>query len=165
MSKDTETTTTQAPVINLVPRPRKISDGNNDFLLNLAGQNNNEWTAHLPVGTTREDVLNPAFWTHVAKRLRSMDKIDAWSKDGEFYARYIVVYADPHSAKLKELEFHVIGKIEVSAKESGYYAEYIAPSVRWCVFRTSDNERVKTHLYDEIAAKAWIVENMKSVAS
>ena len=121
-------------------------------------------TAYPPVGTTREDVLNPLFWSHVAKSMRSSDTINVLPKDGAWYAEFLVIYADQIQAKVKELNYWVLEEIKESDLETELYqVKWISPPVKWGVVRKADKHVVKDSFPMKIEAVKWMQEHLKAM--
>ncbi len=118
-----------------------------------------------PIGTTREDMLKPIFWTHVARRLKAFSEVRAMPRDGKWYGIYLVLYADQSQAKLKELSFHVLDDVEDSVVESDpYLVKFISPPVRYGVIRKADNHVMKDKFQTREAALEWKHQNLGKAA-
>ena len=78
---------------------RKLSEAD----MVLAESVQSVWMVTPPNGTTRDTMLPPIFWAHVARKLRPMAMIWACPKDGTWYGQYLVLYADEHQAKVNGL--------------------------------------------------------------
>lgn len=119
-------------------------------------------TAIPPAGTTREDLLNPVFWTHVAKRLETMAEIRVMPKDGAWYGTYLVTFCDKVQVHVQELSHHKIEKIEDISAEL-YLVKWVspAPGVKHCVIRKEDGERVSSGHETKHSAHQWIKNNAK----
>ena len=119
-------------------------------------------TAIPPAGTTKEDLLNPVFWSHVAKRLEPMTEIRVMPKDGAWYGTYLVVYSDHVQVQVQELTHHKLGEIKSGGADL-YYVKYLspAPTIKFCVYRKEDNERISEGHQTEQAAVIWMREHAK----
>src|SRR3990167_6885087 len=119
------------------------------------------YTATPPVGTTREDMLNPIFWSHVARKLKSLTEIRAMPKDGLWYGVYLVLYADQQQAKLKELSFHSLEVLEEPGTAADpYTVEWISPPVRYGIRRKADKHVMKDGFQTKDQAIAWKMQNL-----
>ena len=113
------------------------------------------------VGTTREDMLKPVYWTHVARRLKALSEIRAMPKDGKWYGIYLVLYADQSQAKLKELAFYDLEKMEAPDSDSDpYIVKFISPPVRYGIIRKSDNHVMKDKFQTKEEAMGWKHQNL-----
>ena len=120
------------------------------------------YTAVLAEGFTREDVLNPLAWVHVAKRLRAMDEIRAYPKDGAWYGRYLVLFADSVRVTIKELEYHSLEGVTVEESDD-YKVKWAGTSFR--VVRTTDNTVIKEGFARKEEATDWMRVNMRVKAA
>ena len=122
------------------------------------------YTVTPPTGTTREDMLKPIFWSHVARRLRPLAEIRAIPKDGKWYGVYLVLYSDHLQAKLKELSFHNLEAIEEPDITSDpYIVEWISPPVKYGVRRKADKHVVKDGFPTKEQAIAWKAQNLNAL--
>ncbi len=141
------------------PKPKKLNEA--DFTLTEAAQVFN--TVSPPAGTTREDMLSPVFWSHVAGKLRPMTEIRAMPKDGAWYALYLVLYADRTQAKVKELSFWQINDNIAAAPDDDFYVKWISPPVKFGVVRKADKECVKDGFASKEDAHKWLVQYQRTV--
>ena len=119
------------------------------------------YTATPPVGTTREDMLKPIFWSHVARKLKPLTEIRAIPKDGKWYGVYLVLYADQVSAQLKELSFHSLETLsDPSEAADKYEVKWISPPVRFGIIRKADNVTIKDRFQTKEEAIAWKHQNL-----
>lgn len=140
----------------------KLSEA--DFILNMSGQASNEWLAKLPSGTDPESILDPVFWSHVAKKMRPMDKIDAWAIDGSFYGEYIVLYAEGLAANIKQLRLYKLD--DYAGPDTGaeiFVVKWISPPCGFGVVRKADGERVKEGFKTKAAAGLWMQSQLKAL--
>lgn len=116
-----------------------------------------------PVGTTREDMLTPSFWTHVARRMKPMSEVRAMPRDGNWYGVYLVIYADQSHARVKELSFHVLDSVaDPGAEADPYYVSWIspAPNVQFGVRRKSDKHIMEKGFRTRELALEWKHQNL-----
>ena len=140
------------------PRVKKLAEG--EFKLTESEQIFQ--TAIPPVGTTREDMLNPVFWTHVARYMRPMSEIRVMPRDGARYGLYLVIFADRVSARVKELGFWPLENIKPEDVDNGaFFVKWIAPPVRFGVMRKVDNTVVKDGFQTKEDAIVWMKQNMR----
>lgn len=145
------------PKIANLPLVRKCAEA--DFYLTEEIQS--MYTIHPPVGTQPEDVMQPIFWAHVAKRLRPMAEIRVMPKDGTWYGVFLVIYADDHSATVKELSLTPVDVSEAGDNEV-YFVKWISPPLKWGVVRKADNARIKDGFDDQKSATVWMHGYKKS---
>lgn len=119
-----------------------------------------------PVGTKREEMLEPIFWSHVARRMKPMTEIRAMPRDGAWYGIYLVIYADHLQAKLKEIGFWDLDTLSEPESETDEYdVKWISPPVRFGVIRKSDKSVIKDKFQTKEQAYAWKNQNLPSKAA
>lgn len=119
-----------------------------------------------PEGTKIEEMLEPEYWAHVARKFIPYDILEVVPEDGSFYARLLVLNTSKLWAKMQKLEY-----IELSAKKpvqaSGKYEpKYGGPSAKWRAVNKSDGSIVSTESFqtrDE--AEAYIEKLNKEMAA
>lgn len=127
---------------------------------------NQDWTVTVESGTSLEDVLNPAFFSNVANRLRPYDRIRVRVDTGEFYAELLVLHCGKTWAKTVKLYSFDLTKKTAEKVETGseeYRVQYRGPHLKFCVIRVSDNQPVKERLDTKLDAEAWLVNYSKVV--
>jgi hypothetical protein len=122
------------------------------------------YTVTPPAGTTREVVLEPWFWTHVAKRMVAMSELRIMPVDGAWYGIYLVLYSDVLQARLVELSFHSLEKVSL-VTEGEFYVKWGSPAVKFRVHRTSDNKVLKEGFDRKEDAERWMLTNMVRTAA
>ena len=59
-----------------------------------------QWLVTCEPNTKPEDLLNPAYWAHVAIKFNPRDVLEVWAEDGEWYAECMVRATDRTWAKV-----------------------------------------------------------------
>ena len=78
-------------------------------------------------------------------------------KDGAWYGRYLVVFADALRIQLKELEYHVLETVaDADSVNDKYEVKWGGPAVRFRVFRRVDNVVMKDKFDSKVAAAHWM---------
>ena len=106
-----------------------------------------------PAGTKFDELLEPDYWGHVARKFNPFDIIEVVPEDGAFYAKLIVVNCGKVWAKVQKLEYVDIGFKAPSGKVEGFAAaiaqtaaeyevKFAGAAAKWRVVRISDNEVV-----------------------
>lgn len=95
-----------------------------------------------PAGTKLEEMLEPEYWAHVARKFTPYDIVEIVPEDGEFYARLFVTSTGKLWAKMVKLEY-----VELTAKKpvvvvDKYEAKYGGPSAKWRAVHKSDGSLV-----------------------
>ena len=90
-------------------------------------------------GTPDEALLNPAYWAHVAKHLRSGDKIEVLAEDGSYYAEFLVAGANATGALVRELAHKRFDALPAQVIDEGEYEiRWSGPVNKHRVIRKSD---------------------------
>lgn len=117
------------------------------------------WTVTAPAGTPREAPLDPAFWVHVAGKLRPLAEITVIPQDGAWYAKYLVLYVSGPDVRVKELSFWDLDD-GVPAVETDIYAvQWGGPVHKFRVARASDGKVMQTGFVTKSEAFHWISRN------
>jgi len=141
----------KTPTIGDLPAVRKVAEA--DFFLTEEIQS--MYTIHPPVGTQPEDVMQPIFWAHVARKLRPMAEIRVMPKDGTWYGIYLVLYADDNSANVQELAIYPIDVSE-GGDSDVYYVKWVSPPLKFGVIRKADNARIQDGFASKKDAVVWM---------
>jgi hypothetical protein len=113
----------------------------NEPRFKLAEAVRNVWVVNAEQGTTVNDVLEPAYWAHVAQRLRPYDHIEVRIDTGEWLLSLLVLGCDRNWAKVHVLHRYELEKAETDMpKAKKHRVEWKGPQLKWCVIRNSDNE-------------------------
>lgn len=107
---------------------------------------------------TKDDLLNPSFWAHVAQSFRPTDLVEVYRVDGKVFAQLVVMSCDKTWAKMAILQYVDLAKAEKSSldgMESEYMVKLRGPK-RWSVIRRADNQILQENLFSESDAKNWL---------
>lgn len=125
-------------------------------------------------GTTRKEMKNPAFWAHVAHKLKPYFKINIACDDGTFYAEGLVLQVDRTWAIVHILEWHDLTTKDVAQSQAaaaemgdsadGFEIKHRGEHRKWTVIRKSDREAVKEGLATKAEALIWLAEHLKAAA-
>jgi len=129
-----------------------------DFMLNVAGQAYQTYLANVAVGVTDQDCLEPLFWANVARKVKPMDRIEVWAKDGVWFGEFRVVFADNTAVRLQKVQRADIDASLTTdlSDDSDYTAGWIAPPLKYGVRRKSDKEVVASNFETLFDAHQWI---------
>ena len=95
------------------------------------------WDAAPPEGTRLEDLTNPVFWEHVARRLRIGDEVRVVPDDCSFYARLLVTNAVGARVQMKLIEGVQLESVDGVGPQEGPYRIELKGRLKWCVINTS----------------------------
>jgi len=116
------------------------------------------WVVTAEQGTTKEDIMNPSYWSHVAAQFRPYDRIEVRVDDGVYFAELLILACDRTWAKVKELSFHSLTNSDVSmtqAEEEMAEFEVLwkGPVNKFSVIRKSDSTVIKNKMEKDEANK------------
>lgn len=145
-------------------RPPKI----NQSEFRLAEHVSLNYVARPNYGVTLEQVMEEAYWGHVATLLKAGYTIECMPEGLTWYAKLIVVDATPVSAKVKLLQFvDLADPVQLPQQspmlerlELGAF-EITREGAWWRVVRTSDKEVMRKGFRSIKAAQDWALENLK----
>jgi hypothetical protein len=124
------------------------------------------WVATAHENTTPKDLLEPAYWAHIATKLRPRARIEAWANDGTWMAEYVVLEAGRNWAKLHLLSVHHLGTADVALTRvdamSPYEISFGGPHVQWRVIRKVDREVIHDGEATMDGAVSWLKERLKA---
>lgn len=123
------------------------------------------WAATPEAGTVLKDVLEPAYWSHVAKNLKPGAQIEVTAADGSWFARLYVRSADDNSAKVFTLDYWNFDLSDEVEKEAGAVAEFVVKHrgpKGWCVSRSSDKALVFENGTTRSDADQWVANQSLS---
>lgn len=147
-----------------------MSNGNRAVILDpqrmhLAEHSRQDWVVNVEAGTTVEDILEPAYWSHIASSMEPFDRIDARMETGEWLLELIVVecgrnWARVHLAKKHELQA-VVAEAPPALK---HRVEWKGPQHKHVVIRLADNEVIQSGFSDKAAAQQWLAQHEQVTA-
>lgn len=141
----------------------------------LAEHQRNVHICTIEHGITRREVINPAFFAHVAPKCRPYDEIIVNCDDGTLYARLLVLQAERTWIMVHVLEWHdlttkdvALSKTEKLAEAANPAAEFEVkhrgPHLKWCVIRKADSQPVREKEETKKDAQNWLDEYLKVIA-
>jgi hypothetical protein len=120
-----------------------------------------------PEANTRyADLLDPAYWAHLAPKILANDVIEVRPAEGGYYAELYVWAKGPNWLQVSELR--KIERPQHSARASGSKAfsiDFVDGPAKHRVIRTSDQQVVAQHFDSPEAANAWLGENAGRIAA
>jgi hypothetical protein len=117
-------------------------------------------------GTTLEEMLNPLFWSHVAKGLKEWDRIEVRPTDRTWWAELLVRTVQPFMVRvhvLRHAEFGRRGVGTEAAEVPGGYELRNRGRDGWAVIRTEDKVVLKEKEPSRELALAWLLASLRSV--
>ncbi|MCR4331769.1 MAG: hypothetical protein NUV34_03565 [Sulfuricaulis sp.] len=130
------------------------------------------WAITVEQGVTRTDILNPAFWSHIAYKLRPYARIEVRCDDGSFFAELVVLNAERTWARVYVLSWADLTTKDVSQTQAGkaaqpaataeperaFRVEWKGPHKKFCVIRNSDNAYIRESEASKRDAEAWLLD-------
>lgn len=131
--------------VALAEAPRKYNLQVNPARMKGAEYERTLWVVTAEAGTTREDLLQPSYWAHVAGQLKAYDRLEVRADDDTFYAEYLVLGVSHVSAKVWELNWQALSKSDLP--ESGLYrVDWGGPHNKWVIIRVADGAKIEVGL-------------------
>lgn len=121
------------------------------------------WAVNLPHTHNLDDLMTPAYWANVCRRLRKGNIVEVRAEDHSFYAEYYVLEVAPSFAIVKQINFQQLhdGIKTGSMAKDKYVYKYMGPSWGHCVMRDSDHEIIERDLGSKSAVLKRIEELSK----
>ena len=122
------------------------------------------------VGTTRETLLDPGYWSHVSERLTPYSKITVRCDDGTFYAELLVLDCGRGWAKLQVLNWWALSTIDVAQSQSSagkredYDILWKGNNKKHVVIRLSDQQVLYEGGQRKEVAELWLADFMAGKA-
>lgn len=146
----------QAPVAT--PKIQALSQdrmGKGDFAFTL-------YDMRPKAGTAFADVLNPEYWKHVARQIRTGDEFRVVPDDQAWYARLYVTHATLNEVFVSEIEHRPLHSEEPSGSASDEYEVKFRGRAKWSVLRKSDGAVIKDGFDRRGDADAHLLEHVKA---
>ena len=110
--------------------------------------------------TQIKDVLDPAYWAHVAKGFALYDIIEVVPEGGAWYAQLLVVGCSKLHAKTRTLMFVKLGEGQKDKEpNTAFVVEFKGPQRKWSVIRVSDKSYAKEGFDSKEDAAKWLEDN------
>lgn len=126
------------------------------------------YVATVEMGTTREDLMNPSFWTHFASKFRPWDRLEVRCDDGSFYAEYLILACDRVWAKVHELTYVNLTTSDVSqtqaAIQDGLSVKWRGPHLKHSVLR-GDGAVLREGMQTKAEADQWLAEYRQKISA
>ena len=123
-----------------------------------------DWVVDVPVGVSVEQLLDPAFWAHVASQMDPFDHIEARAEDGSWIAYLVVRICERNYAKVsidRVLEFSdQVAEAPVSTKHK---IEWKGPHHKYVVIRLADSQAVQSGFKSRYDAETWMRQHERGM--
>lgn len=125
----------------------------------------NIWNLVMPVDHKMKQLLEPDYWSLVARYLRPMDRIEVYKEDGSEWAELLVLFADRVSAKVHLISSASMQPYEAAPVDPAYRVHFAGPAHKWRVQRISDKVVIQKGFDTEQAAKIWLQQYVNTVSA
>lgn len=133
----------------------------------LAEQCRTVWYATPEPGTKLKDLLEPGYWTHVAKKLRKGDRIEAVDAEGTWFAEFYVKAANKVEAYVSVMRECELSKpiAELKKEDQPDYVVKHYGGGRFRVMRTADDVILEDDIKGKDLAEKWLEDYLKDIAA
>lgn len=116
-------------------------------------------------GVLPGDLLQPEYWSHVARKLSPLTEIRAICQDGSWMADYIVLNSGMNWAKVMKIGEWQLQDSSPTPTAAGYETEWAGPVHKHRVVRTvAGRKDILQHGFaTDMAASAWLAEHLKAL--
>lgn len=107
-----------------------------------------------------ENLLDPNYWAHVAKRMKAGDRVEAIPDDRSYFAEFFVLAASSNWVKLVKLRNVQLIKGNKPMEKDGYVVKF-AGQHKWRVEK--DGEILSKNHDDQKSAAEWLTNHIKDM--
>ncbi len=133
--------------------------------MQLAEYLRNDWVVTAEQGTLPEDIVNTAYFAHMASQMKPYDHLEVRVDDGTWLANLIVLQVERNWVRVKLLSMVDLTTTEqVEGAPSIYSAQWKGPHLKWSVIRSSDQVNVKSGFADKVGAESAMRELERQAA-
>jgi hypothetical protein len=115
----------------------------------------NDWVVTAEQGTTLDDIVNPAFFAHMASQMKAYDHVEVRVDDGSWLSELLVLQVERNWVRVRVLTYYDLA--DNSSQDSApsvYETAWKGPHLKWSVIRKSDHENIKSGFVDRVSADA-----------
>lgn len=108
-----------------------------------------------------EDMLAPAFWSHVAAKLHPSDRIEVIAEDGSYFAEFYVVSCGRNWAKVSLLRMHELTEDtpEIAKNASSEYeVQWAGGQEKARIVRLADKQVIQSGFPSKKEAADWLLK-------
>lgn len=116
------------------------------------------WAVEAAAGVTPEDILDPAYWVHVAKSLKPGARIEVTAADKSWFVELYVRSATGNDARVVVLSEHIFSAPVKADSTAAYEVKHRGPR-GWSVIRQSDKTVVFEEGKTREDAEKWVTDN------
>lgn len=136
--------------------------------MGLAESHRRDWVVNAEVGTTIQDVLDPAYWAYVVKsssiQLSPYDRIEVRLESGEWVAELMVVNVGMTWASVHLLKLHELSDSAVPVPEpTKFDIQWKGPQRKHAVIRLADGDVVQEGFGQKAEAADWLKNYQRTI--
>ena len=132
----------------------------------LAEHKRNVWFVVPEDGTTPDETLEAAYWSHAAPKMRPCDEVIIHSENGAWRLHLHVLATGRNWAKVTVLSKHDFGVVEAQAVSSpDFEIKWRGPNGKYAVIRKSDGVVIKDKFDSDPAASAYLADYRKTIGA
>lgn len=126
--------------------------------------------AKVEAGTTKDDILRPEYWSHVAELMTPWSEITVRTDDGTWYAKLLVLDCGRGWAKMQLLNMWSLTTVDVAQSQSSpgtaddYDIIWKGGTRKHIVQRKSDQVVIHEGEHRKDSASAWLKEFLANKA-
>jgi hypothetical protein len=119
----------------------------------------------VPAGVTIEDVLQPAFWANVARKLKPSNTIEVHWDDASQFAEVYCVSAGRNWASVSLLRHVKLERAVLPQQASQYQITFNGPVDKFRIMRLSDNAVIRAGFASELEARQYLDDYLRRLAA
>jgi hypothetical protein len=125
--------------------------------MHLAEHARQEWVVDAEEGTKVEDIMAPAYWSHMASQMKQFDHVEVRMETGEWTADFIVSTVGRNWANVHLVQQHFLSQDPgLETAMARYEVLWRGPQHKWCVKRLADNAVLQSGMDNKLAASTWL---------
>lgn len=118
------------------------------------------WCASPEKGVTADDMQAPAFWAHVAKKLRPGDRIEALDAEGKWFAEFFVRGASATGAIIVPMRVVFLDGAAPPVGSADEFEVKYRGNAKWSVVRLADKAVMTDGLDTREQADDWLAKHL-----
>lgn len=127
-------------------------------------RNPGHWICVAP-GTKPDDLLQPAFWANVAKKLAPNTTVEVHWDDASQFAEVYVLASGRNWASVSLLRHQALAKPALPQSAAQYGVAFNGPVDKFRVTRLVDNAVIRAGFANEREARNWLDDYVRKVAA
>ena len=131
--------------------------------MGLAEQMRQDWVINAEDGTKIQDVLDPAYWAHVAPQFQIYDHIEVRLETGEWMLELIVLDVGRNYARVYVAQKHEFAEVELERplNSISHKVEWKGPHRKHVVIRIADSAAIQEGFSSKAEAVTWMENHIR----